>query len=113
MLGQIHAVMKQADDIDNLSVRQPENHQMGAFLPTELPTPGSLDSAGFCTNALQVLAQALLGFKSFDAPGTAHRLNCGQTQAEADSHLGLQLAGLPGTVPEHRWLQPDCRRFPM
>ena len=26
-------------------------------------------------------------------------LNCGQTQAEADSHLGLQHAERPGTVP--------------
>ena len=31
MLGQIHAVMKQADEIDGLSVRHPENHQMAAF----------------------------------------------------------------------------------
>ncbi len=31
MLGQIHAVMKQADDIDGLTVRHPENHQMAAF----------------------------------------------------------------------------------
>ena len=31
MLGQIHAVMKQADDIDDLTVRQPENHQMAAL----------------------------------------------------------------------------------
>jgi hypothetical protein len=40
-------------------------------------------------------------------------LSCVKTQAEADSHLGLQLAGLPGNVPEHRWLQPHRRRFPM
>ena len=31
MLGQIHAVMKQADDIDGLTVRHPEDHQMAAF----------------------------------------------------------------------------------
>jgi hypothetical protein len=31
MLGQIHAVMKQADDIDGLTVRHPENYQMAAF----------------------------------------------------------------------------------
>ena len=40
MLGQIHAVMKQADDIDNLSVRQPENHQMAAFSANRIAHTG-------------------------------------------------------------------------
>ena len=35
MLGQIHAVMKQADDIDGLTVRHPEKHhpRMAAHAP--------------------------------------------------------------------------------
>lgn len=74
----------------------------GAFLTTMRHT------AALASGVLRICAKGLT--RRFCAVGA---LSCGQMQAAADSHRGLQLARLPGTVPERRWQRPDCRRFPM
>lgn len=46
MLGQIHAVMKQADDIDGLTVRHPENRQVSTFSANLTDPTGFMGQCG-------------------------------------------------------------------
>ena len=60
MLGQIHAVMKQANDIDGLTVRHPENHQMAPFsanrtVHTGLTSQGWVNLSKKATSSLKRL----------------------------------------------------------